>query len=124
MMSRSYRLLERKETYEQLLLEFEKRGALKVHYTKILDLFINRYIFGSFHVFFTRLDELPNADFVNNMIFYLNDRFPYWDKEYNWEDLPEDYKFIVRIVKIFTNKQITDIDLLDMRRQYKLFGRK
>lgn len=89
--------VDRLTCYEMLLDSYEKRGLLKKYYPVIMKDAIETYVFNSYFMFFTVMDDIPDVyERIRSVIYKY---FPDWESEYDDSDIPVVFQYMLKLLK-------------------------
>lgn len=89
--------IDRLTCYEMLLEEYSKRGFLKDHYPQILKDTMETYLFNSYYMFFTMMDDIP--DVYTRIRKTIYEYFPDWETEYDDSEVPMVLCYLLKFLK-------------------------
>lgn len=83
--------------YEMLLEAYEQRGILKQYSDIILKDAIETYVFNSYYMFFTIMDDIPDVyDRVRTTLYKY---FPDWETRYDDSEIPMVLQYFLKYLK-------------------------
>ncbi len=83
--------------YEMLLKEYSDRDLLQEYYDRIMNDTMETYLFNSYYMFFTRMDEIPDVyDRIRNTIYTY---FPDWEDVYDDSNIPMVFQYLLKFLK-------------------------
>ena len=88
--------VDRLTCYEMLLEEYQNRGLLKKYYPQILKDSIETYVFNSYFMFFTIMDDIP--DVYSRVRKTVYKYFPDWEKVYDSSDIPMIFQYLLKFL--------------------------
>ncbi len=88
---------DRLTAYEMYLSKSEEKGFLKDHYEQIMDDTMETYLFNSYYMFFTLLDEIP--DVYCRMRETIYRYFPDWETVYDDSKVPMVFQYLLKFIK-------------------------
>lgn len=99
--------IDRLTAYELYLSKSEEKGFLKDFYKQIMDDTMETYLFNSYYMFFTLLDEIPDVyGRIRDTIYRY---FPDWETVYDDSDVPMVFKYLLRFIKKAKTAKPADI---------------
>ncbi len=99
--------IDRLTCYEMLLKDYSDRGLLKDHYVQIMNDTMETYLFNSYYMFFTKMDEIP--DVYNRIRSTIYGFFPDWEREYDDSDIPMVFQYLLKFMKKAVKASPTDL---------------
>ena len=88
---------DRLECYEMLLDEYKKRGFLNRYYDCILKDAMQVYLFNSYYMFFTKMDDIP--DVYSRIRSTLYKFFPDWESSYDDSEIHMVFQYLLKFIK-------------------------
>ena len=83
--------------YEMLLREYSDRNLLKKYYNLIMKDTIETYLFNSYYMFFTMMDDIPDVyDRIRTTIYTY---FPDWENSYDDSEIPMVFQYLLKFLK-------------------------
>ncbi len=83
--------------YEMLLEEYSKRGLLAKYYPQIMKDTIETYVFNSYYMFFTLMDDIP--DVYGKIRTTIYRYFPDWEISYDDSQIPMVFQYLLKFLK-------------------------
>ena len=82
---------------EMLLADCEKRGFLDKYRSQILKDTMETYLYNSYYMFFTKMDDIP--DVYSRIRSTLYKFFPDWESSYDDSDIPMVFRYLLKFIK-------------------------
>ncbi len=89
--------IDRLTCYEMLLREYSDRNLLRMYYDQIMNDTIETYLFNSYYMFFTMMDDIPDVyDRIRTTIYSY---FPDWENSYDDSEIPMVFQYLLKFLK-------------------------
>ena len=99
--------IDRLTSYERLLEVCTSRNLIKGYYPALLKDTIETYYFNSYYMFFSMMDTIP--DVYNRIRVTIYKYFPDWETEYNDENIPMVFQYMLKLLKKANNVRPEDL---------------
>ena len=99
--------IDRLTCYEMLLDEYQKRALIGKYYPQILKDSVETYVFNSYFMFFTLMDDIP--DVYNRIRKTLYKYFPDWERAYDSTDIPIVFQYLLKFLAKASSAKPADL---------------
>ena len=93
--------------YEMLLEQYDKRNLLGRYYPQILKDTMETYVFNSYFMFFTIMDDTP--DVYGRIRETVYRYFPDWETSYDSSDIPIVFQYLLKFIAKAKNAKPADL---------------
>ena len=89
--------IDRLTSYEALLSQYLRRGLLNLYYREIMNDTFEVYLYNSYFMFFTMMDEIPDVYARIRETIYKY--FPDWETAYDDTEIPVVFRYMLKYMK-------------------------